>query len=98
MHLCVFCIYVRGCTQVYVHRSGRTARASATGTAVSLVTPLDEAHHADICRAQGLTALPPYRVDLAVLPDLRSHVNMAKKIFTKSFVLSQKQKTNNSYS
>lgn len=81
--------------QVYVHRSGRTARASATGTAVSLVTPLDEAHHADICRAQGLMALPPYRVDLAVLPDLRSHVNMAKKIFTKSFVLSQKQKTNN---
>ncbi|CAM9325387.1 unnamed protein product, partial [Ectocarpus fasciculatus] len=81
--------------QVYVHRSGRTARASAQGTTISLVAPQDEAYHKNICQAQGLTTLPPYKVDLSLLPDLRSHVALAKKIFTKSFVLSQKQKSNN---
>lgn len=80
---------------MYVHRSGRTARASAQGTTISLVSPQDEAHHRSICQTQGLTTLPAYKVDLAVLPELRSHVALAKKIFTKSFVLSQKQKSNN---
>lgn len=81
--------------QVYVHRSGRTARASAQGTTISLVCPQDEAHHRSICQAQGLTTLPAYKVDLSMLPELRTHVVLAKKIFTKSFVLSQKQKANN---
>lgn len=80
---------------MYVHRSGRTARASAQGTTISLVAPQDEAYHKNICQAQGLTTLPPYKVDLSLLPDLRTHVALAKKIFTKSFVLSQKQKSNN---
>ena len=48
-----------------------------------------------MCRAQGVNSLPTFRVDLGLLPDLRTHVILAKKIFTKSFVLSQKQKTNN---
>jgi ATP-dependent RNA helicase DDX24/MAK5 len=37
--------------QVYIHRSGRTARANTTGTTVSLVNPEDSAHHAAICSA-----------------------------------------------
>ena len=37
--------------QVYIHRSGRTARANTTGTTVSLVNPEDSAHHASICSA-----------------------------------------------
>lgn len=66
--------------QVYVHRSGRTARAGSKGTTVSLVSPLDESHHADICNALKVPALPTYKVDLSVLPELRSHVTLAKKV------------------
>jgi ATP-dependent RNA helicase DDX24/MAK5 len=66
--------------QVYVHRSGRTARAGSKGTTISLVSPQDESHHADICRALSVPALPSYKVDLSVLPELRSHVNLAKKV------------------
>jgi superfamily II DNA/RNA helicase len=83
------------CTQVYVHRSGRTARANNKGTTISLVAPQDEAFHRGVCQAQGLATLPPYRVDLGALPELKNHVTLARKIFTKSFVLSQKQKSNN---
>ena len=43
--------------QVYIHRSGRTARASQSGTAVSLVSPEDVAHHREICC--HLNALSP---------------------------------------
>lgn len=35
--------------QLYIHRSGRTARANATGTTVSLVAPEDAHHHNLIC-------------------------------------------------
>lgn len=35
--------------QLYVHRSGRTARASKKGTSVSLVSPEDAHHHLIIC-------------------------------------------------
>ena len=34
-------------------------------------------------------------MDLKAIPEFRSHVSLARKIFTKSFVLSQKQKSNN---
>lgn len=77
--------------QVYVHRSGRTARASAVGTTISLVSPQDESHHRDICQAQKLTSLPSYRVELGALPELRSHVVLAKKVkpFFKNIHLSR---------
>jgi hypothetical protein len=35
--------------QLYIHRSGRTARANTTGTTVSLVAPEDAHHHNQIC-------------------------------------------------
>ena len=35
--------------QLYIHRSGRTARANAVGTTVSLVAPEDAYHHSEIC-------------------------------------------------
>ena len=35
--------------QLYIHRSGRTARANSTGTTVSLVAPEDAHHHNEIC-------------------------------------------------
>ena len=37
--------------QLYIHRSGRTARANATGTAISLIAPEDSLHHTAICEA-----------------------------------------------
>jgi ATP-dependent RNA helicase DDX24/MAK5 len=66
--------------QVYIHRSGRTARAGASGLTVSLVAPEDTAHHNAICAAQTAKTLPVHKVDLMSLPMLRSRVKLAKKV------------------
>ncbi|CAM9988861.1 unnamed protein product, partial [Phaeothamnion confervicola] len=39
--------------EVFIHRSGRTARAAAAGLALAVVSPADEAHYARICRVLG---------------------------------------------
>jgi len=79
--------------QVYIHRSGRTARAGDTGTTISMVAPEDTGHHAVICSAQGMKSLPAYKGDLHLLPKLDERVQLAKKIFTLSFVHSQQTKS-----
>ena len=66
--------------QVYVHRSGRTARANQTGTTVSLVSPEDASHHRAICGYLGFKALPLLHVDLYSLPMLRQRVTLAKQV------------------
>lgn len=81
--------------QVYVHRSGRTARAGATGDAVSLVSPEDTQHHAAICTSQNVNAFHLFKVNLMSLPLLRARVKLAKKIFTQSFVITQQSKQQN---
>jgi ATP-dependent RNA helicase DDX24/MAK5 len=81
-------------SQVYIHRSGRTARANMTGRTISLVAPEDTVHHNAILKAQALTTLPLFKPDNAALPLLRDRVKLAKKIFTQSFILSQGTKEN----
>lgn len=66
--------------KVYVHRSGRTARANQTGTTISLVSPEDTSHHKAICAYMGLKGLPVLTVDLHCLPLLRQRVQLAKKV------------------
>ncbi len=80
--------------QVYIHRSGRTARANSSGTSISLPAPEDSLHHKAICDYLGMvnSALPLLHVELAILPMLRERVKLAKKIFTQSFVASQSSK------
>jgi len=79
--------------QVYIHRSGRTARANLSGTSISMVSPEDYFHHNNICEAIGaIPAMPQYRIDSERIGILRTRVSLAKQIFTESFVNSQKTK------
>lgn len=76
--------------QVYIHRSGRTARAGARGTSLSIVAPEDTDHHRDICEALRTGSLSVLRgLDVSSAPVVSQRVKLAKKIFLQSFVVSQ---------
>lgn len=55
---CVIHYQIPASVDVYVHRSGRTARAEAEGLAVALVTPKESARFAALLRALN-RPLPP---------------------------------------
>ena len=78
--------------QVYIHRSGRTARANQKGVSISMVAPDDSPFHMSICKTIGIEAMDIYSVDSGVVQTLRKRTVLAKKIFTQSFVNSQKLK------
>jgi ATP-dependent RNA helicase DDX24/MAK5 len=79
--------------QVYIHRSGRTARAGAKGVALSVVAPEDTDHHRDVCGVLKVKTLSLLRgMDLGSVPLVRERVRLAKKIFLQSFLASQSSK------
>eukprot|EP01039_Chlorochromonas_danica_P007977 gene7977-8798_t len=89
--------------QLYVHRSGRTARANAKGTSISIVTPEDNQAHIAICTSliassrtgKKIPSFPKLEVDLSLVGRIRDRVKLAKKIFNLSHKLNQQTKETN---
>lgn len=73
--------------QVYIHRSGRTARAGESGIALSIVSPEDTPHHLNVCAVLGVKTMDLLREDTNVFGILRQRVKVAKNVsVTKSFL------------
>ncbi len=67
--------------ELYVHRSGRTARAAADGLAVMLVTPGERSRYAQLCKALGqANGLPPFPVEPAAMAAARRRAAVAAKL------------------
>lgn len=67
--------------KIYIHRSGRTARATKGGVSVILEGPQDFREYKKIYDVMKLNSdLPPMDVDPSLLPDLKKRVLLAKKI------------------
>jgi len=74
--------------EVFLHRSGRTARAQREGVSFSLVGPRDERMHSEVCRvllpaedtAGTPGSMPALPIDLVALSGCRERVNLAGKI------------------
>ncbi|KAF1316518.1 Dead deah box rna, partial [Globisporangium splendens] len=68
-------------TEVFVHRSGRTARAEKDGLSISLVGPADAKYHTQICKMlQRPTGLSDFPFDHRYLPAVDERVRLAKSI------------------
>lgn len=68
-------------TEVFVHRSGRTARAEKEGLSISLVGPADAKYHAQICKVlQRPTGLSDFPLDHRFMAAVDERVRLAKAI------------------
>ena len=67
--------------KIYIHRSGRTARANKGGQSIILEGPKDFKEYKKIHTLMKLTAdLPSFEVDVRVLPDIKKRVMLARTI------------------
>ncbi|KAG7378429.1 ATP-dependent RNA helicase ddx24 [Phytophthora pseudosyringae] len=68
-------------TEVFVHRSGRTARANKDGLSVSLVSPTDATYHTQICKMlQRPTGLSDFPFDHRYMEAIDERMRLAKSI------------------
>ena len=69
--------------EVYVHRSGRTARgAGATGASIALIEPADVKGHRRLCREleRGEAGFPEVSISPKLLPRVREAVSIARQL------------------
>ncbi|EFN53172.1 hypothetical protein CHLNCDRAFT_25981 [Chlorella variabilis] len=77
---CVIHYQLPASVDVYVHRSGRTARAEAEGVAVALVTPKENARFLALLRAMNRGEPPEFPLDTSLLPAVRRRVRLAVRL------------------
>ncbi|KXS13430.1 P-loop containing nucleoside triphosphate hydrolase protein [Gonapodya prolifera JEL478] len=66
---------------VYVHRSGRTARAGEKGAAIVFVCPEDNKAYRGICDSlKKKSGIEPFPVDASLLPAFSKRVELARSI------------------
>ena len=67
--------------EVYVHRSGRTARGGACGLSIAFVEPSDLKGHRRLCSELGSPdGLPELSVESQLLPKVREVVSIARQL------------------
>lgn len=68
-------------TEIYVHRSGRTARATKAGLALMLVGPTDVVYFKKICNTLGKDEnIPLFPVQAKCMPEIKARVSIARSI------------------
>ncbi|KAK1390704.1 DEAD-box ATP-dependent RNA helicase 13 [Heracleum sosnowskyi] len=66
--------------EVYVHRSGRTARASADGCSIGLISPNDTSKFGAMCRSFSKESFKRFPVDLSYMPEVLKRMSIARQI------------------
>jgi ATP-dependent RNA helicase DDX24/MAK5 len=80
--------------EVFVHRSGRTARAQLNGLSFSIVSPKDERMHQEVCRSLlGGEAMAAFPIDLVKLGGARERVSTAGRIVRYELEEARRQST-----
>uniref|UniRef100_A0A2R5LA45 ATP-dependent RNA helicase n=1 Tax=Ornithodoros turicata TaxID=34597 RepID=A0A2R5LA45_9ACAR len=82
--------------EVYIHRSGRTARAQTAGLSVMLVEPKELATYRKICRTLNREEdLPEFPLDVDILNSVRERVLLARKLESEEHKVRRRNYDNN---
>ncbi|XP_020701403.1 DEAD-box ATP-dependent RNA helicase 13 isoform X2 [Dendrobium catenatum] len=66
--------------EVYIHRSGRTARSSFDGCSIALISSSDKAKFSSLCKSLSKESLQEFCVDYAYMPDVVKRISLARRI------------------
>ncbi|XP_021803974.1 DEAD-box ATP-dependent RNA helicase 13-like isoform X2 [Prunus avium] len=66
--------------EVYVHRSGRTARASADGCSIALIAPNETSKFALLCKSFSKESFQRFPMDNAYLPEVIKRLSLARQM------------------
>ncbi|KAL0690850.1 hypothetical protein Bca4012_090529 [Brassica carinata] len=66
--------------EVYVHRSGRTARAFADGCSIALIAPNDTSKFYTLCKSFSKESVKIFPLDSSLMPDVRKRLSLARQI------------------
>nr|KYP77042.1 DEAD-box ATP-dependent RNA helicase 13 [Cajanus cajan] len=65
---------------VYVHRSGRTARASAEGCSIALISPRDTSKFASLCKSFSKDTFQRFPLENSFMPEVLKRLSLARQI------------------
>ncbi|KAL5057544.1 hypothetical protein RYX36_029148, partial [Vicia faba] len=66
--------------EVYVHRSGRTARASAEGCSIALISPKDTSKFASLCKSFSKDTFQRFPLENSYMPEILKRLSLARQI------------------
>ncbi|KAE8721357.1 DEAD-box ATP-dependent RNA helicase 13 [Hibiscus syriacus] len=66
--------------EVYVHRSGRTARASSDGCSIALISPNDSAKFASLCKSFAKESIKRFPLESSYMPEVLKRLSLARQI------------------
>ncbi|PSC76969.1 DEAD-box ATP-dependent RNA helicase 13 [Micractinium conductrix] len=77
---CVVHYQLPASVDIYVHRSGRTARAEEEGIAIALVTPKESPRFQALLKAMKREEPPQFPLDTSLLPAVHKRVRLAVRL------------------
>ncbi|CAN8259069.1 unnamed protein product [Cochlearia groenlandica] len=66
--------------EVYVHRSGRTARAFADGCSIALIAPNDTSKFYTLCKSFSKESVKVFPLDSTYMPAVKKRLSLARQI------------------
>ncbi|MQL74310.1 hypothetical protein Taro_006686 [Colocasia esculenta] len=66
--------------EVYIHRSGRTARASSDGCCIALISPTDRAKFFSLCKSLSKESLRKFPLVESYMPEVMNRLSLARQI------------------
>ncbi|PHT38554.1 DEAD-box ATP-dependent RNA helicase 13 [Capsicum baccatum] len=66
--------------EVYVHRSGRTARAHSDGCSIALITPNDTSKFAALCKSFSKEKFQRFPLEMSYMPEVMKRLSLARQI------------------